>query len=458
MNNQWESISGVFPHISRQADIKGVRSETGIGALMPWANRLWFVTYVAHLAASGGGTGLFEVDRNFNVRKHPESVVGTYANRMLHGPTDQVIIGPHIIDAEGRVRTFRDLAEHRLTATMRHLYEPETMVYFLTMEGLFFEANVETLKVTLMFDLLEELGCTAGVKPHFKAGWSQDGSVVVVNNTYGEEEFLRQKADGRLAIWEGSEWEILERNPFNEVFGIQKGDAPLFATGWDQASAILKFRTNNTWHRYRLPKATQAMDHMILTEWPRIREVETERFLMDCHGMFYELSHLAYDGKIWGVRPISTHLRMIPDFCSWQGLLVLAGNQVTPIWDSNLLAGEPQSNLWFGKTDDLWSFGKPKGWGGPWWEDTVAADEPSDPFLMTGFDHKVVHISHDAEETVSFSIEVDFLGCGKWCHYDTIAVPAKGYKFHVFPEGFSAHWVRLIPDGACEASVHFVYT
>ncbi|MCO5217448.1 MAG: hypothetical protein M9909_01225 [Thermomicrobiales bacterium] len=42
---------------------------------------------------------------------------------------------------------------------------------------------------------------------------------------------------------------------------------------------------------------------MFTTEWPRIREVETERFLMDAHFMFYELAPLAYEGKIWGVRP-----------------------------------------------------------------------------------------------------------------------------------------------------------
>lgn len=31
------------------------------------------------------------------------------------------------------------------------------------------------------------------------------------------------------------------------------------------------------WQTYRLPKASHAFDHLWQTEWPRIREVETER-------------------------------------------------------------------------------------------------------------------------------------------------------------------------------------
>lgn len=48
----------------------------------------------------------------------------------------------------------------------------------------------------------------------------------------------------------------------------------------------------------------------------------------------------------------------------------------------------PQAGLWFGKTDDLWSWGKPTGEGGVWSDDEVTANVPSDPFLMYGFDQK----------------------------------------------------------------------
>ena len=116
----------------------------------------------------------------------------------------------------------------------------------------------------------------------------------------------------------------------------------------------------NHWQTYRLPKASHAYDHLWQTEWPRIREVETERYLMDMHGMFYELSPLGWAGSTWGIRPVCQHLRMIPDFTSYRGFLVLGGNQVSSIFDNNVVTGQAQAGLWFGKTDDLWNFGKPQ--------------------------------------------------------------------------------------------------
>ncbi|HUX88212.1 MAG TPA: hypothetical protein VMW65_14515 [Chloroflexota bacterium] len=103
----------------------------------------------------------------------------------------------------------------------------------------------------------------------------------------------------------------------------------------------------------------------------------------------------------------------------------MAGNQVTPIHDANPFVGEPQANLWLGKTDDLWQFGKPKGWGGRWWEE---------------------------------AIEVDFLGNQSWHTYDTITVGSRGYAHHEFPPGFSAHWVRLRIDTTCQTTGYFIYT
>ena len=221
---------------------------------------------------------------------------------------------------------------------------------------------------------------------------------------------------------------------------------------------LLKVRVNEVWSTYRLPKASHTFDHTWCTEWLRIREVETERLLMDCHGMFYELPYHVYEGKVWGVRPIATHMRVVPDFCSWRGMLVLAGNQVTPIGDRNPFGGQPQSGLWFGKTDDLVQFGKPQGWGGPWWETPVEADVPSPPFLMTGFDKKVLHLAHSGDEGVTFTIEVDFLGNGTWKPYDQFGVVANGYVHHEFPDAFSAHWVRVTPSADCVATAYFVYS
>jgi hypothetical protein len=463
-------ISGVVPSLTVKADMGPIRTEVGIGALMPWAGRLWMVTYLSNRIKSGGGTGLYEIDESFNMRRHPESVEGCFANRMMHGASDQIIIGPHVIDTKGNVSTMEQLKKWRLTATAAHLEDPENKFYCVAMDGKFWEVDIHTLDSKLLFDLTEELDIEAvdpysakgsrgsGSQPHFKGAYTGNGRVVVTNNTYTESDFLGGTTDGRLAEWDGDTWRILERAPFNEVAGHEMGTRAMFATGWDRASAILEVFVGGCWTRYRLPKGSCTYDWYTATEWPRIREVEHERLLMDCHGIFYELSPYTYDGKVWGITPICNHLRVVPDFCSWQGLLVFGGDHATPRRDGYILAGEPQSGLWFGKTDDLWRFGKPQGWGGPWCHTPVEAGEASDPYLMTGFDQKVMHFQHDADQTVTFIIEVDFLGVQRWCEYAAIQVPSGGYEHHVFPSGFSAHWIRVVCDTACKTTVQLTYT
>jgi hypothetical protein len=93
-----------------------------------------------------------------------------------------------------------------------------------------------------------------------------------------------------------------------------------------------------------------------------------------------------------------------------------------------------------------------------WWAARVKAGEPSDPYLMTGFDQKVLHLAHDSAEPVTFTVEVDFLGNGTWKPYQAFEVPGKGYLHHEFPGGFSAHWARVAADRDCVATAYFVYT
>ena len=67
--------------------------------------------------------------------------------------------------------------------------------------------------------------------------------------------------------------------------------------------------------------------------------------------MFYELSPLGWAASTWGVRPIAQHLRVVPDFTSFRGMLVMGGNEVSSIFDNNIVTGQSQSGLWLGKTD-----------------------------------------------------------------------------------------------------------
>ncbi|MDE2819875.1 MAG: hypothetical protein OXI40_09105 [Chloroflexota bacterium] len=459
-SNQYLNASGVYPHLALSAELGPPRTECGVGAMMAWAGSLWLVTYVSHKSASGVGTGLYAINDKLEIEKHPASYVGTYTNRMVHWESNQLMLGPYAIDAEGTVRTIESLLEVRTCSTMRHLRDPANKVYVLGMEGEFYELDVHTLETSFIADLTVELGVPDHKYAHFKAAYSNFGRVVVANNSYDERDFRGMEAAGRLAEWDGETWTIIDRNPYIEVNGRGNFAGTIFAMGWDKRSAILQVYTeaDSQWKRYRLPKASHCFDHMWQTEWPRIREVEHERFLMDCHGMFYELSPWAYENRVWGIRPISTHLWVHGDFCAFRGMLVLGSDNASPHGGANHLAGEPQSGLWFGKTDDLWNFGKPAGWGGVWQEDAVEAGQASDPYLMTGFDKKVLHLCHDDAADVRFTVEADFLGNGAWKIYDQLTVSGYGYAHHEFPDGYSAHWVRVRTDKSCVATAYFTYT
>ena len=94
-------VGNVFPHMTVMAPGVGSDSETGIGALVAWADRLWAIGYVAHV--KGEGIGLYEIGEDMSFRRHPASVTGTFANRLVHWESQQAFIGPHAIDPQGRV-------------------------------------------------------------------------------------------------------------------------------------------------------------------------------------------------------------------------------------------------------------------------------------------------------------------------------------------------------------------
>lgn len=500
------SISGVVPGLAGMADTAPVveeglpkRSECGIGALMPWADKLYMVTYLS-VPGYGSGTGLYEIDEHLHMKKLANHS-SVYANRMIHHWTDQVIIGPYAINSNGHVRTFEDFLSVRIGAVAEHILEPELMIYVISMEGVLYEANVNTLAVTKLVDLVDTLGIpvspdphtTGQCYPHFKAaltvhastdgkggiGSKDGGTLYVASNGFNEADFLNGSSCGRFASWDGKgDWKVLEHTAFYEVVGRKNYGRAVYATGWDRKSAILKVLQVGSpdspdtgdlgWQTVRLPKASHAFDHGWQTEWPRIREVETERYLLDTMGMFYELSPLGWGGTTFGVRPISQHLRVVPDFASYRGLLVMGGNQVSSIFDNNIITGQSQSGLWLGKTDDLWSWGKPQGWGSVWLDESVAAGSVSDPYLMTGFDHKTMHISAESNTTekLTFSVEVDPTGdamrTGKWRRLASVQVAYPDwFTAYVFPTGFSAHWVRVRADAkhdAMDVTAHFTYT
>jgi hypothetical protein len=267
-------------------------------------------------------------------------------------------------------------------------------------------------------------------------------------------QFLALSGKGPPDADEGAYFEVDERLQFvrpeasraEEVKKVCKIE-PEFEV--DAASAILKFKGQ----RYRFPKGAAQYDKPFAWGWPRtIREVESERYLVNLHGTFYEMPR---DEGLPLLKPVCSHRKQIMDFCTWRGLLVISGTKTGAKPDGQYF-GDGAAGLWFGGVDDLWRLGKPVGQGGPWLRTAVAAGEPSDPYLMTGFDRKSVQLSHDAAGEVVFTLEVDVTHHG-WEKCQEFKVPAGQTVTHVFPEGYSAHWVRVKAGTSCQATALFVY-
>ncbi|MBC7757311.1 MAG: hypothetical protein H7069_00530 [Phormidesmis sp. FL-bin-119] len=467
-------ISGVYPHLAVFNDgstsiCRGDGSEGGIGAITPWAGKLWMITYSPH-CPHGSSDKLYSVSNDLKLDIHPQSIGGTPANRMIHKESQQLITSNYFIDAKGNVRTIPfSVMPGRMTATARHLTDPANLVYFYDMEGMLYEANVYTLAVNKLFH-----------KPvpgwHGKGGYTAQNRLIIANN--GEEAVFKIKPEdlkagalpkneeemGVLASWDGKDWSIIERKQFTDVtgpggiYGNPDDKAPAWSMGWDRRSVILKLLDKGQWYTYRLPKATHTYDHRggWYTEWPRIREIGDGKMLMDMHGMFYDFPKTFSRSNSAGISPISTHLRYVPDFTSWNGKLVLATDETTTL--QNALAGRAQSNLWFGTPAELKNWGAANAWGGPWVNDAVTAGEPSDAFLVNNFGKTTLHLVHNAKKPVTFTLEVDLKGTNNWVTYKTVTVDGGGYNYLSLPDGISATWIRVKSDTNCTASAYFYFT
>ena len=155
---------------------------------------------------------------------------------------------------------------------------------------------------------------------------------------------------------------------------------------------------------------------------------------------------------------MATHNRMIHDFCSYRGLLVLSGvaADLSAVNNPHLIRSDDgQAGLWAGAVDDVWRLGKPRGLGGPWHETAVRPGEASDPYLMTGYDRKTVTLESD--RAVMVVAEVDPAGNGTWVMYDRFDLAAREARRHDFTEAFSAYWIRFTAGSDCVISVMLHY-
>ena len=452
-------ISGVYPHLAHTNNER----EVGIGAIVPWAGSLWTNTYGAH-HPHGSSDKLRQIDSNWNVVVRPESVGGTPANRMIHVESQQLLLGHHLIDAKGNVRTIdpKETMPGRITANARHLTDPENKCYYLTMENGIYEVDVNTLEVTDIVRDPIKISETHLPGYHGKGAYTGSGRVVISNN--GEPN--RSSPSGCLATWDGTQWTIVARNQFTEVTGPgglkgnrngeNKNNDRVWATGWDSKSVRLFLLENGSWSKFRLPKGSYTHDsnHGWNTEWPRIRQVKPGLTLMHMHGLFFEFPQSFSRANYGGLKPISTYIKMPVDYAWFNNQLVIAKDDASKF--DNEFVGQTQSNLWIGNPEELEAWGPKSGFGGVWLDDSFDADEVSEPFLVAGFKHVNLHLNHKGGYRCSVEIQTDQNGTGDWKTYRTIKTNKQtGYATLVATD-LNVQWIRLVAkDAAHQMSAYF---
>jgi hypothetical protein len=398
---------------------------------------------------------------------------------MIHEESKQLIIGPYFIDVERNVRAISPkLMPGRLTGNARHLTDPANKIYFATMEDGLFEVDVKTLAVK---GLIKEIknkpkpGQTDEINPatlqstlpgyHGKGLYSGQGVVVIANNGEDTPAALKNPNidSGAVGEWNGSgNWQLVRRNQFTEVTGPGgiKGNAnsetdPIWTIGWDYRSVILMVKEKGGWNSYRLPKASHTYDgaHGWNTEWPRIRDIgEAGSRLMTMHGMFWNFPETFSVKNSAGIYPRSTYLKVIGDFTRWNDRLVFGCDDTAKSEFLNKreakgkLAGpgQSQSNLWFTPLDKPDHLGPVLGHGSVWLNESVKAQVPSDPFLLSGFTKRALHLEQDGIATTKFVFEVDELGNNEWKIWRevTLSTEIKNQWVEI-PKDLKAVWLRI---------------
>ncbi len=482
-----QEVAGIYPSLA----MFNAEGECGTGAVVPWAGSLWAITYAPH-APYGSSDKLYEITPDLRQIIRPESVGGTPACRMIHEETNQLLIGPYLIDESKNVRVIPPFTmPGRLTGIARHLAAPGNKAYYATMEEGLYELDLQSLEVKCLireggfFQIPEgaktypEALVSALPGYHGKGLYSGQGRLVYANN--GE----RSKAaeadpktpSGALAEWRGSgDWELVRRNQFTEVtgpggiYGNRKPSTdPLWSVGWDHRSLILMILENGKWHSYRLPKASHCYDgaHGWNTEWPRIRDIGEQDLLMTMHGMFWKFPKGFSLKNAAGIRPRSTYLKVIGDFCRWNEKLVFGCDDTAkseflnkrPAKGGLAGPGQSQSNLWFVEPAALDNFGPVLGRGGVWVNDAVSADTPSEPFLFADFPKRSLFIRHGASGGVRFDLEVDQKGDGKWNKIRSIEVTGNEPQWIELPPSLRGEWIRLRADRDCaDVTAWFCYS
>jgi len=468
-------ISGIYPHLT----MHNSEGECGTGAVVPWAGRLWAITYAPH-KPKGSTDKLYEIAPDLGVQVRPESIGGTPANRMIHRESNQLFIGSYAIDADGNVRVipFSDMMG-RHTANARHLTDPENRIYYGTMEEGFYDVDVKTLEVTTLYDDNHVKDGNLADLPgaHGKGLYSGQGRLIYANNGEKGRDAMHDPTvtAGVLAEWDGTDWRTVIRAQFTDITGPggihgneNPATDPVWAMGWDARSLIFALLDDGKWSQYRLPKGSHSYDggHGWNTEWPRIREIGETDLLATMHGTFWRFPVTFSRQNSAGIAPRSNYLKVIGDFCRWNDRIVLgcddsAQKEFLNTRHFKAKHGAPKesnSNLWFVESSQIDALGPVIGRGSVWLLDNVKANAVSDPYLFSGYDYRLLHLKHGEGVPVTFTVEVDKKGTDEWTSIREITVDAKGSERHLFEADETGAWIRLKAGrDATGVTAHFQY-
>lgn len=481
-------FSGIYPHLAYYNE----EGECGTGAVVPWADRLWVVTYGPHLPF-GSSDKLYEITPDLQQIVRPESIGGTPANRKIHKESGQLFIGPYAIDKEANVRTISyETMPGRHTGIARHLTDPENKIYYATMEEGFYEVDVHSLEVIELYedsnvgnkkerDTDSNPPGSLLLGSHGKGVYSGQGVMVYSNNGESGEK-AKEQFDieaGSLSEWDGNDWKLVRRNQFVEVTGpggiygnADPANDPIWATGWDHKSVLLGVRNPATgWDFYRLPKASHSYDgaHGWNTEWPRIRDVGTEGnpdYLMTMHGMFWKFPGDFTAKNTIGIRPRSAYLKVIGDYTRWMNQLVFGCDDSAQKEFLNKRSakgniegpGQSNSNLWFTDVNLPDNLGPATANGSIWLSEKVAANEPSEAMLFTGWNYTSMWLKNEGNQSANFQLEVDKTGKGDWEPFESKVLAAGEATVLTWSEDNKGEWVRVMVDKATTATVHLSFT
>jgi hypothetical protein len=481
------SISGVYPHLA----MTNTHDECGVGAVVPWAGKLWAITYAPH-QPNGSTDKLYEISPDLSRVTRPESVGGTPANRIIHAATEQLNIGPYFIDRNRNIRVIPPAsAPGRLTASALHLTDPDRL-YIFTMEDGVYDINAKDLTLIKRYPDVQGKGDRFLFGYHGKGAYTGQGRLIVTNNGRPNHQNDPTGPAGVLATWDGNTvadnggsysatndpnntaeentvnpvaaqpqyiagWTQVSKTQHCEATGPggihgnpNPGIDPVWATGFDAKSVLLHVMENRQWSLWRLPKGSYSHDgsHGWHTEWPRIRQLDPgdrqSIYLMHMHGIFYNFPGTFSAANFANLAPISNYYKMPTDYATFNGRIVMGKNDTSRF--SNALVPKAESNLWFGTLEDLRNWGSPAGHGAVWMNEAVTTGRTSDPFLIGGFANRTLHLRNLGANPLEVEIETS-TGTPVWTPLRSVHVAAGSYTFTLLDD-VAAPWVRLRTSAA----------